>query len=454
MTYNAEAGSIRLAITGDSMITRPVSVHQEGPFLDLVKLLRDADLTFTNAEMQFNHYEDPPFHQPGGTYMRGDPSLIDELRWMGIDMVSCANNHTHDFGENGVLTNLRYLDTAGMPHAGTGRTLAESRQPVYVETAQGRVALIATTITAFPWMRGADQWRDGKGRPGTNVIDYATEYTVDREAFDALRRISEQVGLKRQRSLGQDLREDSDTFFYMPNFRSHFQITEPGGTAFHLGERFEARRVPNERDIEENLQRVRDARRMADWVIVSVHSHEDGASHEEPSEVMVRFAHEAIDAGADVIAGHGPHRDRGIELYKDRPIFYSLGHLFVQNEAVLQMARENMLRAGLDWEATPADFYDARTGREELDEWKGMASEEVRWRDAVAIVGFQAKKLNAIELHPIDLGFKKPRSQRGRPVLANQALGREVLETFQRLSEPYGTHVRIEDGVGVIRAES
>ena len=58
-----------------------------------------------------------------GTYVASEPSLIDELKWLGIKMVACANNHAGDYGETGVLKNLEYLDAYGMPHAGTGRTV-------------------------------------------------------------------------------------------------------------------------------------------------------------------------------------------------------------------------------------------------------------------------------------------------------------------------------------------
>jgi poly-gamma-glutamate synthesis protein (capsule biosynthesis protein) len=42
---------------------------------------------------------------------------------------------------------------------------------------------------------------------------------------------------------------------------------------------------------------------------------------------MTDIAHAAIDAGADVVMGHGPHYPLPVELYKDRPIFYGLGNL-------------------------------------------------------------------------------------------------------------------------------
>ena len=52
----------------------------------------------------------------------------------------------------------------------------------------------------------------------------------------------------------------------------------------------------------------------------------------EPADFVVEFARAAIDAGADVVAGHGSHTPLAIELYRDRPIFYGLGNLVFHNE--------------------------------------------------------------------------------------------------------------------------
>ena len=129
MLYRAESGDFRIIVTGDSIITRRMSPFQEPDFLKLVEVLRGSDVTVTNAEILFHNYEDPPTTSSGGTYMRADPRLIEELEFLGIDMVACANNHAYDFGENGVLTNIGYLEQHGMPHAGTGRDLSRSALP-------------------------------------------------------------------------------------------------------------------------------------------------------------------------------------------------------------------------------------------------------------------------------------------------------------------------------------
>ena len=102
--------------------------------------------------------------------MTTEPKLLEDLKWLGINMVSCANNHAFDYGEGGVLANIRHLDEAGMVHAGTGKNLAEARAPGYLDTPNGRVALIAATATFRQWNQAGEQRPDLRGRPGINPL--------------------------------------------------------------------------------------------------------------------------------------------------------------------------------------------------------------------------------------------------------------------------------------------
>ena len=90
-------------------------------------------------------------------------------------------------------------------------------------------------------------------------------------------------------------------------------------------------------DIEEVKRVVRELREKADYVILSFHGGAEGSAHthvpgkleyyvgERRGDVKA-MAHAAVDAGADVVFGHGPHVVRAAELYKDHIIFYSLGN--------------------------------------------------------------------------------------------------------------------------------
>ncbi|MCL0044087.1 CapA family protein [Dehalococcoidia bacterium] len=449
MLYESESGNIRMALTGESLITRGMSLFQENRFLGLRDLLRNAEVVFTNLEMLFHNYETPPTHHPGGTYMRCDPRFIKDLQWLGINIVGCANNHCYDFGENGVLANIQYLDAAGLAHAGTGRHLAEATAPTYIDTPNGRVALIAATSSGPPGLRAGEQRRDIMGRPGANMIRWTTEWTVDKLAFDALCRISHEMGWPEEISSlnnsGYSIPiEDSGSTVHLLD---QPQYGEETASRFIEGETFERHTVINQADLERNLQRVADARRMADWVLFTVHNHEGGKAPGEPSDHIKTLAHAVIDAGADVFIGHGPHQDRGIEVYNSKPILYSLGDFILQNDTVLLMPHDNLLKYDLGWEATPADFYDARS----VNESRGQTVQPIRWESAVAMVTFKDKQMQDLRLYPIDLGFGRPRPQRGRPLLAEGDVSQVILERFQQLSAPFGTRITIEDGVGIIQ---
>ena len=73
------------ALTGDSIITRKLSVYAEPAFLRVINLIRGADVAFTNLEMLFHDYEPYAMSASGGTYMRAEPALVKDLVWAGFE---------------------------------------------------------------------------------------------------------------------------------------------------------------------------------------------------------------------------------------------------------------------------------------------------------------------------------------------------------------------------------
>ncbi|MEV0183537.1 CapA family protein [Streptomyces sp. NPDC050625] len=104
------------------------------------------------------------------------------------------------------------------------------------------------------------------------------------------------------------------------------------GTRFHTADEPGFTTECEPRDLDEISRWVGEARLRADLVVVGVHSHEPGPTPETPGEFLRAFAHQVIDEGADVVVGHGPHFLRGVELYRNRPVFYSLGNIVSQIE--------------------------------------------------------------------------------------------------------------------------
>jgi poly-gamma-glutamate synthesis protein (capsule biosynthesis protein) len=78
-------------------------------------------------------------------------------------------------------------------------------------------------------------------------------------------------------------------------------------------------------------------------------------------------------------------------------------------------------------------------------------SGDVWYQSVVATSRFDKGQLAEIRLHPIDLGYTARGADRGVPRLATPDVARTILERLQRLSQPFGTRIAIEQGVGVIR---
>ena len=134
----APAHDLTIALTGDSIITRKLSVYAEPAFTRLIDLVRGADAAFTNIEMLFHDFEPYPMNESGGTYMRAEPALAKELAWAGFDLGSLANNHTGDYGALGMRLTKKYVAEAGIVAAGSGESLTEAREARFLDTPKGR----------------------------------------------------------------------------------------------------------------------------------------------------------------------------------------------------------------------------------------------------------------------------------------------------------------------------
>jgi poly-gamma-glutamate synthesis protein (capsule biosynthesis protein) len=448
--YESASGEINLAFAGDAMITRALMPFREKRFLELRDLISANDARVTNCEMLFHDYEDWPTYL-SQTYMRCDPRHIQDLQWIGFNMVGCANNHGTDYGENGVLTNLRNLDAAGLVNAGSGANLADAVSPAYLDTPRGRVALISATSSARPNSRAGEQRPDMKGRPGVNLIRWINEWTVDEEAFHALQRIAEKLRWRQNvpawLTRAYELTDTGQQAVYLQDRNILGVGSEDPAARFVLGDAFAAHSRLHQGDLQRNLQSVRDARRMADWVVFTMHSHEGGSREEEPGDHIRELAHAVIDSGADVFFGHGPHIDRGIEVYKGKPVIYSLGNFIIQNDTVERMPHESMALFGLGHQNTAPDLFETRRGGARR-EYEGT---DPHYQSAVATVALDSRGLCELKLHPIEFGLGLPRSQSGRPILAEGDGAQETLQRFQRLSAPFETKIAVEGEAGVLR---
>jgi poly-gamma-glutamate synthesis protein (capsule biosynthesis protein) len=323
--------------------------------------------------------------------------------------------------------------------------LAEARAPAYLDVAAGRVALVAAnSFFSAPGTQASEQRRDAPGRPGINPAGFKTRYKVDAGTLHVLRNVSLGLGISQDRARHRNLFFSEDEMPKDQDDRLSFL-----GYDFELGSGFGVTTQANPSDRDGILRAIREARRQADWVIFSIHSHEMGDGGRlsarqmveltDPATFVTDLAKAAIEAGADVVAGHGPHLTLGIEIYEGRPIFYSLGNFVLQNDTIEIVPAESYGRFGLGNDAGPADFFDTRNGSDN----RGFPATREYWESVAALVEFSAGKLVKIELLPIDLGFGCPRAQRGRPVLASGEVARRAIERVSALSRRYGTEVSV-----------
>jgi poly-gamma-glutamate synthesis protein (capsule biosynthesis protein) len=419
---------VSFALTGDSIITRKLSVYDEPSFLRVINLIRGADVAFTNLEMLFHDFEPYAMSASGGTYMRAEPALVKDLVWAGFDMVARANNHSGDYGVLGMNLTTKYVAEAGLLQAGVGQSLAEAREAKFLETARGRVALISVAST-FPDHSRAGRTRgDMPARPGLNPLRFETVTTATPAHLASLQ------------AMAAEINGGPAPAGPAPSTLNFF------GRRFTAGDTPGVTTVPNAEDLAEIAAVVRSAAGLADYTIVTIHAHEGGRDRLVPADFLVTFARAMVDAGADLFVGHGPHVLRGVEMYKGRPILYSLGDFIFQNETLMRLPSENYETYGLEADKHVNDFNDARY---DFDK-RSFPADPLIWEAVVAVPRFRGQELTELAFHPITLGHGQSRSVRGRPLFAEGSLGQKILGDLVKLSAEMGTKITIRDGVGYV----
>src|SRR5918996_1367152 len=237
------------------------------PFARVRDRLYAADVVFANLECCCYEPEGERSLEDEGFY--APLKSAEALTFAGVHAVGNANNV--NYGAPAIRSSLRRLDEIGILHTGAGVNSVEARKPVIVE--RGGVRFGFLQRTSVYWSHGHEATAN---YPGVATLKAHTAYRPQIEQLQTLTR----PGMPPEIVTWTD-----------PASLSQFR---------------------------EDLGALR---RRADIVIAS---HHWGLDH-EVLEYQVEIAHAAIDAGADLVMGHGPHMPRGIEIYQNKPIFYGLG---------------------------------------------------------------------------------------------------------------------------------
>lgn len=444
-----QADTFSFAATGDAMLTREILPYEGNAdaFDDLLALLRGTDTTATNLEVLLHDYEGYPAAASGGTFMRSPPRVADELAGMGCDLFSAATNHTIDYSHGGVEQTIEAFRDRDLPFAGIGENLYEARKPAYLETPAGRVAMVSACSTITPGSEAGEQSPALQGRPGLSPLRVEQVYQLSESRLDDLRDISRELGIEdlkrswRDRGMNVGHDWDQEEFFHFMDMK--FEQGEDAGIEY----------LVDEDDREAIVEWVEDARRNADWVVASLHAHHGPGGHartKETPEFVRKFGRACVDAGADAFVVTGPHVLRGVEVYDGSPLFYSLGHLVVQNETVERLPPESFQRYGHDDYTKASQVFDSRLYDEEGNP-KGDLANPAFWRSAVPVCEYSHESgLERVEFHPITLQQDQARPQRGIPVLAEGEQADEILDELVELSAAFDTNIEVEESVGVL----
>jgi poly-gamma-glutamate capsule biosynthesis protein CapA/YwtB (metallophosphatase superfamily) len=260
-----ENGQTTVAAVGDLLITRS---EPDSIFAHCSNIMRGADITFGQLETSYSDKGSKGSSGPRGANNK-DPRNYCAIPNAGFDVISLASNHAMDWGEDALLDCIERLQRDSIAVVGAGADIAAARKPAIIERNGTRIAFLAYCSVA------------PKGY-------YAAEYKSG-------------VAPMRAVTLYEAFEED-----------------QPGTPC-------EILTYPHAPDLERLVEDIKRARKEADVVAVSLHW---GVHHIRAviADYQPVVAHAAIDAGADIILGHHPHMLKGIEVYKEKAILYSLGN--------------------------------------------------------------------------------------------------------------------------------
>jgi poly-gamma-glutamate synthesis protein (capsule biosynthesis protein) len=423
-----------VAAVGDCLISNKTSIFKDPPFLRMVELLRSADCTYGNCETTFFKPE-----EGFPAYKDFDPNVFcypwgaDEMKWFGIDLMSLANNHIMDFDYDGLFATIKHLDRVGIAYAGAGKDLNHAARPGFYETAKGAVALISCSS----WLPEKNHQASlphayMKGKPGLNPLNVDWILQLDKENFAKMKELRDNIF----KSLG----------FPVPKPEKGKEVTtiKMAENTYTKGDKIELQMIPNKKDLERIKEMIKVAKRNARLVIVSVHEHMGNFKEKAPTTYEEEFARSCIDAGADIFVGTGSHELWPIEIYKGKPIFYSLGNFMFQGPLRI-ISPEAYQRLEL-----PPDTKDPIVYEEKFAALFSSMKIPI-WDSAIPFITFDGNnKVKEILLYPITLGEKEPWYRRGTPRLADAKMAKEIIDRLKKMSERYKTSIKFEKGIGKI----
>lgn len=399
----------RVTVTGQSLIKRDISHIRDQRFLEVLDVLEQGDVVFTN-------FESTILGQYGGWPTKGkyfDCSralVLDTLQWMGFNTLALANNHAFDLGPAGVLSTLAEVWSRGFLHAGIGTDETDAGKPGRQRLGSREVSLFAIDAGPGPAnMYAGNRTAVRPARPGVNQLKTVRRIEVPDEDFARLAMLANQLQMS-PRELTNYAQPDDPMPVALESEIDFY------GTIFRKSATFDRHVEIDRESANAHLSAIRRSAERGDFVIAYLHHHHWEPGWQEVPVWVQDFARRCVDAGASLFVSHGAPVLQAVELYKGAPIFYGLGNFLFH---------------------VPA----------EETEW---SVPEV-WQSIVATCRFDASgNFQAMDLMPVVIGDEDGPAATCRlvPLAAAGDTAREILQGFAARSRAFGTEVAIAGSSG------
>lgn len=417
---------MKFTAAGDAIIQK--NIPKDYKYMEeLREFISRGDVRFFNLETTLNEPNECFASQfSGATYLRTTPKVLEDLKEYSFNCTSFNNNHCMDFSYDGFTKTLDSVKESGLVQAGSGRSLDEAAMPGYVETPNGKAALISVNTSFEPCAIAGNEAKGIKSRPGINGLNIEEIVLLPADEFEQITHIADKTEInEHQKIIAREgyatLDKEGELSF--------------GKTKFLKGEKAALIQRIAEKDLNRVKKAINEAKKYSEEIIISIHSHNvSGASKENVPKFLQDFAHMCIDEGATAIIGHGPHLLRPIEVYKECPIFYSLG------DFILQL---------YDVEYAPVDFYEKydvlpEKGVHELLKTRsknftiGLMEQRIMFQTVIPYWERENRKLKCLELLPVELSMHEEKKFEGLPRIAKND---DFMQHLAELSEPFGVKI-------------
>jgi poly-gamma-glutamate capsule biosynthesis protein CapA/YwtB (metallophosphatase superfamily) len=380
------AGEVVITAVGDLMLSRPEATRPGAHVQEMYRVMREADIGFGNCEQAIASVG---FYAQRMAY----PPMLDDFKAAGLTALGLANNHFMDMGPVPALQGIGEMKSRGFQFAGCGRNLDDALAPGIRVVKGVRVGLMSFWCSAATFAPPAymEQARAGAGKPGMAMI-VGQQVRVPGSDVPVLMPVAADI-----RMLAESVkRARSEVDFLMVSFHQHWGGQEGTGQGIIPPQPPARRTAIIPADLTAARNHINDGRKL--------------------------ICRAAIDAGADLIIGHGNHVLNGIEIYKGKPILYSLGHFYIEG-----------MKNG---KALPQFFF-SPTMVAQIE--NGWWQEEQRW-SAIARLFVKNGRVTRLDLLPVTIDIQKD----GLPSFADDALARRIAGVVQTLSKPLGTNVTVQ----------